>query len=69
MGAIPNTTPLPNVPLGLSQGTFDGLLGETLLASTLDSNIIILPSLYTASLQTTNPAKKTWPELPNGPLL
>jgi len=26
MGAIPNTTPLPNVPLGLSQGTFDGLV-------------------------------------------
>jgi TRAP-type C4-dicarboxylate transport system substrate-binding protein len=26
MGAIPNTTPLPAVPLGLSQGTFDGLI-------------------------------------------
>lgn len=26
MGAISNTTPLPNVPLGLSQGTFDGLI-------------------------------------------
>jgi C4-dicarboxylate-binding protein DctP len=26
MGAIPNTTPLPNVPLGLSQGAFDGLI-------------------------------------------
>ncbi|HEY7845085.1 MAG TPA: TRAP transporter substrate-binding protein DctP [Bradyrhizobium sp.] len=26
MGAIPNTTPLPGVPLGLSQGTFDGLI-------------------------------------------
>ena len=26
MGAIPNTTPLPNVALGLSQGTFDGLI-------------------------------------------
>jgi C4-dicarboxylate-binding protein DctP len=26
LGAIPNTTPLPNVPLGLSQGTFDGLI-------------------------------------------
>jgi TRAP-type C4-dicarboxylate transport system substrate-binding protein len=26
MGAIPNTTPLPSVPLGLSQGTFDGLI-------------------------------------------
>jgi C4-dicarboxylate-binding protein DctP len=26
MGAIPNTTPLPDVPLGLSQGTFDGLI-------------------------------------------
>lgn len=26
MGAIPNTTPLANVPLGLSQGTFDGLI-------------------------------------------
>ena len=26
MGAIPNTTPLQNVPLGLSQGTFDGLI-------------------------------------------
>jgi C4-dicarboxylate-binding protein DctP len=26
MGAVPNTTPLPNVPLGLSQGTFDGLV-------------------------------------------
>jgi TRAP-type transport system periplasmic protein len=26
MGAIPNTTPLPNVPLALSQGTFDGLI-------------------------------------------
>ena len=26
MGAIPNTTPLPNVPLSLSQGTFDGLV-------------------------------------------
>ena len=26
MGAIPNTTPLPNVSLGLSQGTFDGLI-------------------------------------------
>ena len=26
MGAIPNTTPLPNVPLGLSQGMFDGLV-------------------------------------------
>jgi len=26
MGAIPNTAPLPNVPLGLSQGTFDGLI-------------------------------------------
>ena len=26
MGAIPNTTPLPNVPLGLSQETFDGLV-------------------------------------------
>src|SRR5216683_2706417 len=26
MGAIPNTTPLPNVPLGLSQGTCDGLI-------------------------------------------
>ncbi|MET4201944.1 TRAP-type C4-dicarboxylate transport system substrate-binding protein [Bradyrhizobium sp. LA8.1] len=25
MGAIPNTTPLPNVPLALSQGTFDGI--------------------------------------------
>jgi len=25
-GAIPNTTPLPNVSLGLSQGTFDGLI-------------------------------------------
>jgi C4-dicarboxylate-binding protein DctP len=26
MGAIPNTTPLPNVPLALWQGTFDGLI-------------------------------------------
>jgi C4-dicarboxylate-binding protein DctP len=26
MGAIPITTPLQNVPLGLSQGTFDGLI-------------------------------------------
>src|SRR5262249_49294484 len=26
MGAIPNTAPLPNVALGLSQGTFDGLI-------------------------------------------
>jgi C4-dicarboxylate-binding protein DctP len=26
MGAVPNTTPLPNVALGLSQGTFDGLI-------------------------------------------
>jgi TRAP-type C4-dicarboxylate transport system substrate-binding protein len=26
LGAIPNTTALPNVPLGLSQGTFDGLI-------------------------------------------
>jgi C4-dicarboxylate-binding protein DctP len=26
MGAIPNTTPLPNVSLALSQGTFDGLI-------------------------------------------
>ena len=26
MGAIPNTTPLPSVALGLSQGTFDGLI-------------------------------------------
>ena len=26
MGAIPNTTPLPNVALALSQGTFDGLI-------------------------------------------
>src|SRR5882757_1907685 len=26
MGAIPNTTPLPSVSLGLSQGTFDGLI-------------------------------------------
>lgn len=26
VGAIPNTTPLPNVSLGLSQGTFDGLI-------------------------------------------
>ena len=26
MGAIPNITPLPNVPLALSQGTFDGLI-------------------------------------------
>ena len=26
VGAIPNTTPLPNVQLGLSQGTFDGLI-------------------------------------------
>jgi TRAP-type C4-dicarboxylate transport system substrate-binding protein len=26
VGAIPNTTPLPNVPLALSQGTFDGLI-------------------------------------------
>ena len=26
MGAIPNITPLPNVALGLSQGTFDGLI-------------------------------------------
>jgi C4-dicarboxylate-binding protein DctP len=26
MGAIPNTTPLPSVPLALSQGTFDGLI-------------------------------------------
>jgi TRAP-type C4-dicarboxylate transport system substrate-binding protein len=26
VGAISNTTPLPNVPLGLSQGTFDGLI-------------------------------------------
>jgi C4-dicarboxylate-binding protein DctP len=26
MGAVPNTTPLPNVPLALSQGTFDGLI-------------------------------------------
>ena len=26
MGAVPNTTPLPNVALSLSQGTFDGLI-------------------------------------------
>jgi TRAP-type C4-dicarboxylate transport system substrate-binding protein len=26
LGATPNTTPLPNVPLALSQGTFDGLI-------------------------------------------
>jgi C4-dicarboxylate-binding protein DctP len=26
MGATPNTTPLPNVPLALSQGTFHGLI-------------------------------------------
>jgi C4-dicarboxylate-binding protein DctP len=26
LGAIPNTTPLPNVSLALSQGTFDGLI-------------------------------------------
>jgi C4-dicarboxylate-binding protein DctP len=26
MGAIPNATPLPGVPLALSQGTFDGLI-------------------------------------------
>jgi C4-dicarboxylate-binding protein DctP len=26
MGAIPNTTPLPAVPLALSQGTFDGII-------------------------------------------
>jgi TRAP-type C4-dicarboxylate transport system substrate-binding protein len=26
VGAVPNTTPLPNVPLALSQGTFDGLI-------------------------------------------
>ena len=26
VGAIPNTTPLPNVALALSQGTFDGLI-------------------------------------------
>jgi C4-dicarboxylate-binding protein DctP len=26
MGAVPNTTPLPSVALGLSQGTFDGLI-------------------------------------------
>jgi TRAP-type C4-dicarboxylate transport system substrate-binding protein len=26
MGAVPNTTPLPNVAFGLSQGTFDGLI-------------------------------------------
>src|ERR1051325_4639445 len=26
MGGIPNTTPLPNIALGLSQGTFDGLI-------------------------------------------
>lgn len=26
MGAVPNTTPLPNVALALSQGTFDGLI-------------------------------------------
>ncbi len=26
VSAIPNTTPLPNVSLGLSQGTFDGLI-------------------------------------------
>ena len=29
MGAVPNTTPLPNVALGLSQGTFDGLITST----------------------------------------
>src|SRR5262249_15675535 len=26
MGALSNTTPLPNVPLGLAQGMFDGLI-------------------------------------------
>jgi C4-dicarboxylate-binding protein DctP len=34
MGAVPNTTPLPGVPLGLSQGTFDGLItsNETIVS-------------------------------------
>jgi C4-dicarboxylate-binding protein DctP len=41
-GAIPNTTPLPNVPLALSQGTFDGLITtyETIASGQLwDSGI------------------------------
>src|SRR6266702_3914683 len=34
MGAVPNTTPLPGVPLALSQGTFDGLItsNETIVS-------------------------------------
>jgi C4-dicarboxylate-binding protein DctP len=37
LGAIPNTTPMPNVALALSQGTFDGLIttNETAAAGSL----------------------------------
>jgi TRAP-type C4-dicarboxylate transport system substrate-binding protein len=37
LGAIPNTTPMPNVALALSQGTFDGLIttNETAASSSL----------------------------------
>jgi TRAP-type C4-dicarboxylate transport system substrate-binding protein len=42
LGAIPNTTAWPNVPLALSQGTFDGLVSsnESLVSAKLwDSGI------------------------------
>jgi C4-dicarboxylate-binding protein DctP len=42
LGAIPNTTPMPNVALALSQGTFDGLIttNETAAAGSLwDSHV------------------------------
>ena len=37
LGGIPNTTPMPNVALALSQGTFDGLIttNETAASSSL----------------------------------
>ena len=37
LGAIPNTTPWPSVPLALSQGTFDGLIttNETVASASL----------------------------------
>jgi len=37
LGAIPNTTAWPNVPLGLTQGTFDGLVStdESLVTASL----------------------------------
>ena len=38
IGAIPNTTAWPNVPLALSQGTFDGLISRRTRASSAPSS-------------------------------